>query len=230
MIEVAKYLRPWLREIVVMGDYLDFYCVSSHKKDASIKVDFKAEIEDGNAGLDELDKNFPDAKKTFIEGNHENRLERYINEKCPEMFGIFDWQDRLKLNERPNWKVVPYRPDQAHQILGSSLKVRHEPHPQSGNISQVLAKMMTSVAFGHIHRILEGYAVSLDGDQYVAFCPGWLGNKHNPVFRYVKGYWQWQLGFAIVWVDPHTKLFYHQKIAILPDYSCMVDGMRFKAA
>lgn len=225
MLEVARAIDPY--EILFLGDFLDFYNVTSHKKDASIKVDFKYEIDYANEKFDEIDFIFPKAKKTFIEGNHEFRFERYINEKCPELFGVTDWQLLTKMAER-RWTVIPYGPEQKYAIQGSALFARHEPNPPSGAVGAVLKQCMASLVFGHIHRICEGYAVNIKEEQFVAWCPGWLGNKHHKVMSYIKGHAQWSLGFGVVWVDPLTKMFYHQKIPILPDYSCMVNGQRFK--
>jgi hypothetical protein len=86
------------------------------------------------------------------------------------------------------------------------------------------------VVYGHIHRIEESHIVGLDGTNHVAFSVGWLGDKRkDKIFNYVKGHWQWQLGFGLVWVDPATNYFYHQKIHILDNYTCVVNGKKYKA-
>jgi hypothetical protein len=91
---------------------------------------------------------------------------------------------------------------------------------------------MQNVVYGHIHRIEKAYVVGLDESEYVNFSCGWLGDKRKTdVFGYVKGHHQWQLGFALVYVDAKTGNFYHQIIHILEHgktVSCFVNGVRFE--
>ena len=59
--------------------------------------------------------------------------------------------------------------------------------------------------------------------------PSKTGNKKlDEVYGYVKGHHQWQLGFGLAWVDTSTGYFYHQKVHILDNYSCVIDGKVFK--
>jgi UDP-2,3-diacylglucosamine pyrophosphatase LpxH len=225
MIQVGESLKESLKEICILGDYADFYIVSSHGKDPRLDQLMTEEVNSVNEGLDELDKKFPDVKKIFIEGNHENRLERFIFDRCPELFGVTDLNYLLKFNQRPNWKVIPYDPSQSYKILGSKLRARHEPLAPTPKASA--KESMCSIVHGHGHRIEEAYAVGLDGTNHVCFSPGWLGDKRKLAFKYVKKHHQWQLGFAIVWVDTKTRYFYHQKIHILDNYTCIVNGKKF---
>lgn len=226
MMEVASFLKP--NEITFLGDYADFYCVSSHAKDPRILKMLIEEVEDVIDGFDEIDKTFPDAKKVFLEGNHEFRLERHLIDKAPALFGITSVEHVLKIDGRPNWRFVPYAPNQNHKILGSRLNARHEPLGTTAKATSQRA--MASVVYGHIHRIEESHIVGLDGSNHVAFSVGWLGDKRkDKVFHYVKHHWQWQLGFGLVWVDPSNGYFYHQKVHILDNYTCVVNGKKFKA-
>ncbi len=227
MIKVAKFYRKQLKEIVSLGDYGDFYSVMFHAKHPKIDQMLQTEVESINAHLDELDELFPRAKKVFIEGNHEYRLERYICDKAPSLFGITDIKLLLKLNQRKNWKFVPYGPNQQHKILNSKLMAKHEPPP--GQIFSAAKEAGCSIVFGHVHRRIEGFHVNLQGVQRGAYCPGWLGDKrYKDVFGYVKNHHQWQLGFDLVFVDQNTKRYYRQGIHILDNYTCSVNGKLFK--
>lgn len=225
MMTVAKDLNP--SEIVILGDYADFYAVSSHSRHPKVLSILTDEVEDVINGLDEIDKTFPNAKKVFIEGNHEYRLERYLVDKAPALFGVTSTEHLLKINQRPNWKFKPYGPNQAHKVLGSFLIARHEP---LGNTAKLTSqRALCSIVYGHIHRIEESHIVGLDGTNHVAFSVGWLGDKKkDKIFDYVKGHWQWQLGFGLAWMDPVTNYFYHQKIHILDNYTCVVNGKKYK--
>jgi predicted MPP superfamily phosphohydrolase len=143
MIKVAKELDP--HEIVILGDYADFYSVSSHGKDPTILGLLIDEVESVNKHLDELDDLFPRAKKVYICGNHEHRLERYLCDKAPALFGITSIEHLFKLNLRPNWKFVPYGPRQNHKVLGSYLNARHE--PLSSSAKATAAKALYSLLY-----------------------------------------------------------------------------------
>jgi hypothetical protein len=198
--------------------------VNSHGKRADMLHSLESEIHECNDLLSSLDEVFK-CKKTFISGNHEHRLERFIFNKCPELFGITEIEGLLKLESR-GYRAIPYGPRQKYQILGSKLFARHEPLSSSAKASA--AKALCNLVFGHIHRIEQSYVVGLDGKSHVNFSCGWLGDERSKAFDYCK-HNQWQLGFALVRVDEKTKMFYHQIVPILPDFTCVVDGKKYKS-
>lgn len=224
MVKVAIELQP--DEIVILGDYADFYSVMSHQKDPTVFSMLKEEIEAVNDRLDDLDFLFPKANKVFIEGNHEYRLERYLLSAAPALFGVTETKTLLNLNRRPRWKFREYGPNQSHQVLSSYLTARHEPLASSAKATA--SKALCSLVYGHIHRIEESHLVGLHGDNHVCFSVGWLGDKRkDKVFGYTKGHAQWQLGFGLAYVDPKSRLFFHQKIHII-DYKCVVNGVMYR--
>lgn len=231
MLSVAQDLSPSLDEIVILGDFADFYSVSSHQKDPRIFSMLEDEIVEVLNRLQEIDVLFPSVKKVFLEGNHEYRLERYLCERAPALFGVTSVQHLLEFDRRPKWNFIPYGPNQSHKVLGSYLTARHEPLASSAKATA--SKALCSLVYGHIHRIEESHLVGLDGTNHVCFSVGWLGDKRQDlVFNYVKNHHQWQLGFGIVYVDEATRLFYHQKVHILEQgkqVSCVVNGKVYKS-
>lgn len=227
MLQVASYVIP--NHIYILGDYADFYSISSHGKHPEVFGMLKDEVVSVLMGLEQLDKIFPDAKKVFIEGNHEYRLERYLTSNCPALFGVTSTEHVLELNNRPNWKFISYGPNQATKIAGSKLVARHE--PLSSSAKATASKALCSLVYGHIHRIEESHLVGLDGTNHVCFSVGWLGDKRkDKIFDYVKGHHQWQMGFGLVYTDKKTGFFHHQKIHILENgnkLSCVVNGKLF---
>lgn len=229
MLKVAEDLDP--DEITILGDYGDVFFLNGHgSKDPTTPNLFKNEIEDVNAGMDELDLLFPKARKVYLQGNHEYRFERYVESKCPELFGITEFRNLINIDRRKQWRFIPYGPNQQHSILGSYLRARHEPLGPSAKATST--KALCSLVYGHIHRIEESHIVGLDGKNHVSFSVGWLGDKRmDKIFGYVKGHHQWQLGFGIVYVNPKTRFFYHQKVHILEfkdKLSCIVNGKYYE--
>lgn len=214
--------------IYLVGDFLDFYGVNGHgPKHPKILHDLTYEIEDGNAALDELDKYFPRIPKVYIEGNHEYRLERFLQNKAPELFGLLEVKSLLNMHRRPNWKWFNYGPNQKTRVGKSKLWIKHEPPP--GQLPAVAKTVGGNLIFGHVHRIFESHHVTLKGDNHVAFCAGWMGDKRKDlIYGYVKGHHLWQLGFALVWVDEKTGYFYHQKVHIQDNYTALVNGKLYR--
>lgn len=210
MLEIAAYVG--IDEIVLLGDYADFHSVSRHPKDPTLPQILEKEIESVNEGLDQLDKLFSHSKKVYLEGNHEQRLERYLFEKAPALFGVTEAKALFHLHNRAKWSYIPFGRHQAYPVLGSSLVARHRPlatNPQSG-----LQRARQSYCYGDIHKIQESHFVGLDGKDLVAFCPGWLGETRHRAFDYMLSPAQWQHGFAIVSVDGSQKTFHHEIVAI----------------
>jgi hypothetical protein len=228
MIKIAKDLCP--DEVVILGDYADFYSVSSHAKDPRVVNILIDEVAEVNKKLDELDEKFPNAKKIYLEGNHENRLERYLVDRAPALFGVTETRFLFDIDKRPNWRFIPYGPRQKHSVLGSYLYAKHTPLANSAKAT--VTKALCSLVYGHIHSMEENHIVGMEGTNHVAFSVGWLGDKNQDlVFSYVKNHHQWQLGFGLVYVNDKTKCFYHQKIHILESddkYSCVVNGKYYE--
>ena len=226
MLEAA--VHEGVDAVYILGDYADFYDVHQHgAKDPRIGFTLEKEIEDVNKGLDELEKLFPKAELHYIEGNHEYRLERFLMSQAPQLMNLTSVKHQLCMQTRGRWTWHTYCPTQKVQILNSKLYARHE--PLGGSAKATLPKALCSLVYGHIHRIEEAYMVGLDDKRYVAFSVGWLGDPRlDKVFGYVKGVPQWQHGFGLVYVDPVTRYFYHEKIPILENMTCVVNGKILK--
>jgi metallophosphoesterase superfamily enzyme len=69
-----------LHELIIMGDFADCYAVSSHGKHAKMQHQLLQEIDKCNELLDLVDL-ATTAKKVYLMGNHEHRLERFIFDK-----------------------------------------------------------------------------------------------------------------------------------------------------
>lgn len=225
MLKVAQSL-PSVDEVTLLGDYGEFVSVGIHPKDPDLEGQLSNELRSINDGLDQLDKLFSRAKKTFIEGNHEYRFSRFIRDKAPQLYGITTAKELLHIPERKNWKWIPYGPDQDHQILGSKLHARHEPVGSGEYVAANTVKRAgCSVIFGHVHKIQEHQVVMLNGNNHRGITPGWLGNKKHKIFNYVPNHHQWALGFAITTILPDGS-FFNENIHII-DYKCTYGGKLF---
>lgn len=225
MLKVGKSINP--EEIVILGDYADFYDVNSHGKDPGIETRLSVEIELVIERLEELRHLFPSANIVYIEGNHEYRLGRYIQNKAPELFGFVSVPDLLSLKDL-SIKFIPYGPHQKYNVLGGKLIARHEPLANGVHVAHsTVTKAMHSTIFGHVHRIQESQTVNIDGDNFRGITPGWLGDQKQRAFNYVKNHHQWSLGFSVV-TQMDCGTWFNQMIHII-DYKCQCDGVVYES-
>ena len=222
MLKAAKAFRP--KHLVVMGDFADFYSVSSHSKDPRRKGKLEEEVADVLTGLDQLDA-LGAKQKTFIAGNHEDRLRRYLQDKAPELFGLVDIPGVFGLKER-GWRYIPYK---AHDRLGK-LHLTHDVGSAGRNATfAALDTYQHSILTGHAHRlqyIVEGNAV---GEFKLSAQFGWLGDISKiDYMQRGKANKNWALGFGLGYLAPKSGLVYLTPVPIVK-YTCVVEGRLFTA-
>jgi hypothetical protein len=221
MLKVGRALKP--QHIYCIGDLLDFYSVSSYSKDPARKASLGAEVAAGNEAMDALDA-LKAKHKTFIAGNHEDRLQRHLQDKDPQLLEFVDVAKLLRLKER-GWKYVPYR---SHCKLGK-LNLTHDVG-NAGRFStyKALDTFQHSVVTGHAHRmsyVVEGNAV---GEVKLSAQFGWLGDASKVDYmQKINVLKNWALGFGIGYFDAATGIVYMTPVPIV-NYSCVVNGRLFK--
>jgi predicted phosphodiesterase len=124
---VAKEMNPDI--FVCLGDFADFYSVSFFSKRPDRVHQLDEELSAINVHLDYMDEIMPRARKIFIAGNHEVRLERYLTDKAPALFNMVKIDKLFQLDKRKNWEYVPYK---EHIKIGS-LYLTHDVGSHGGN-------------------------------------------------------------------------------------------------
>jgi hypothetical protein len=108
------------------------------------------------------------------------------------------------------------------------LYARHEPLaggvlPAHGTV----LKAGCSVIYGHDHKSQQAQVVMANGDTHLGVSVGWLGDQRKAAFRYVKGLFNWCLGFGIVTYDPKSGIFFVDAVRIIRQgkaYHCFANG------
>ncbi len=208
--------------IVTLGDFADFYCVSAHDRDPNRQGNLEWEVEAANRALDALDAIKP-KNKIFIAGNHENRLERYLMQKAPELFNMVKISEILKLKKR-GWKYIPYR---SHATVGK-LNLTHDIGSAGrGAVFRAIDTFQHNIVTGHTHRmayIVEGNA---KGEAHVSCSLGWLGDSAAADYMHtVKAHRDWCLGFGFGY-ETKSGVVHLQPVPIV-NYSCVVGGRYYK--
>lgn len=190
--------RAKIKNAVILGDFADFISVSSHSKRPDQR-DLQVEVDGVNALLDELGKVFT-GKKIYISGNHEDRLQRYLQDKAPELFKSVRVDKLLRLKER-KWEFVPYK---QHCQIGK-LYLTHDAG-RAGKTAHydALNAFQSNVVIGHTHRL--GYAVegTARGKPHVGAMLGWLGDFAKVDYMHaVRARRDWAHGFGIAYFEPN---------------------------
>lgn len=192
----AKAFNP--SNVVILGDFVDFYAVSDHLKNPSVKQDLRKEVLAGKACLRQLNTATSNAvSRVYCAGNHEYRLDRYLARNAPQVAHAVRTDELLGLREA-GWEYVPYR---SSFRLGK-LNITHDIGGAGGAAhTKAAAVYGDNVVIGHVHRMGISYSSTPGGDPHVGMVPGWLGDPdaidymHNDV---VKATWMHGIGIAYI--------------------------------
>jgi predicted phosphodiesterase len=161
--------------VYLNGDILDFYGVSFHEKDARKRPRMSEELEMGRQFLDWLRFKFPSEQIYFIPGNHEQRLERYLVVKAPELLGIEEYSlaTLLRLGE----KRIHWLEHKSKVYFGKLLVEHGDKMTGAGGINPaktLLDRFKRSTICGHFHRTTQSNSKIYDGDIQMAWSTGCL--------------------------------------------------------
>lgn len=221
MMKAAANFQPDV--VVIMGDFADFYAVSSHDKDPKRKDRLADELILVNKELDRIDS-LGASTKIYIEGNHEDRLRRYNQKMAPALVEFQPTtQSLLHLDER-GYDFIPYM---SHTRLGK-LYLTHD-SGRSGKYStqQTLDDYAHSVATAHAHRMQMVVENDATGRALVGLQFGWLGDRSKVGYmKDIKSMRDWALGFGIGYIDDKDVVFAHPVPIV--NYACVVGGQLYK--
>lgn len=215
---MLKAARGWKPNIIIcLGDFADFYSVSSHSKDPNRVSQLDVELEDVNRGLDELDA-LGATSKFFIQGNHEQRMERYLADRAPALFNSIKVERLFRLRER-GWSYTPYR-------SGLRLGKAYFTHDlgQAGAFAHQRARTRYggNIVIGHTHFAGLEYQGNVRGDVHVGIASGWLGDSSKIDYTTQVNANEWVNAFTIAYMEPNG--FMHFQLIPILRGRCMVEG------
>jgi len=181
--------------IILNGDILDCYQLSTFEKRPDER-DFKYEIDVARNFLEQLSKTFSYAKIIYKFGNHDERWEKFLWRKAPEVWGFeeFHLEKMLRLKEY-GIEAVKYK----RLIHAGKIVIVHGHEFQNSNASVIPArsfylKSQTNVIGSHTHQISEYSCKDLKGNSHVAYSTGCLCLL-NPDYAPINN---WNHGFATI--------------------------------
>jgi predicted phosphodiesterase len=158
--------------IILNGDILDSASLSNHVRTATPPT-YLYEIELGKNFLRSLQTEFPSAKIIYKEGNHEDRLTRYIMQRASELEGIVDLPRLLKLKELGIDYVEGTRFIQHGKtfiIHGHELKISGGVNPARA----LLLRAFGNCIMGHVHRTSFAHGKNMQGKYIRTYTTGCL--------------------------------------------------------
>lgn len=221
MMKVARSLK--LQGIVLLGDFVDFYAVSSHSKDPKRNWKFEWEIKQVRKKLNELDS-LKAKHKVYVAGNHEDRLVRYLKDKAPELNDLISVPGLLKLEQR-KWIYVDYKED---YTIGHITFTHDVGIAGRYSVYRCLDTYQHSIATGHTHRLAYMVEGDATGVHKISAQFGWLGDVEAVDYMHkATARKNWVPGFGLMHYDPDTQFGYMVPIPIV-NYTCCVNGRLYK--
>lgn len=179
--------------IVLLGDVLDAYPFMSHLKNPARKHSIYEEIEVARDILSRIRGKARRASIDFIEGNHEDRLRRYIWQKAPELCDVMpSIPDLLRLEELG----IRHHPQSGFVAYGARFKHGQRVRPKSGQSARSeMMRHRVSGFSGHTHRMGQAMETDAEGRTTEWWECGHLLDESKA--EYVTNP-DWQAGYVVV--------------------------------
>ncbi len=218
MMQVANTFKP--NGIVVLGDFFDCYSVSDHRKDAARERSLKRELQDGVRYLKELN-DLGAEWKIFIEGNHEWRLPRYLDERAPQ---LKEWVMEKWDEQFAGWDVVPYMDSTKKGVVNYTHDLGKA---GAGAVLDALVSFGDNAVIGHTHVMEYRIRGDANGVAHVGASFGWLGDRSKIDYKHqLKCRREWALGFG--WAHYRPNGWTYLQPVPLVEYTVVVEGKLFE--
>lgn len=189
-------LKEGVTAVILNGDILDFFANSKWDKDPRL-VDMAQEVAIGRKLLEAIREAFPGIPIWFKMGNHEDRWQRYLSNKAPELLGVSDFEiEKIFRFDDLNMRSIGKR----QHIKVGGLNILHGHEFGRSIFSPVNAarglflRAKTSALIGHYHQTSEHIEKDMNDNTTGCYSTGCLCDLRPDYARYNK----WNHGFAIV--------------------------------
>ncbi len=157
VLKFARDFDPTL--LVVPGDGFDFYLMSDFDKNPSRQFRFNEELEIGHKVLKRIELATPKADRWWIDGNHEDRLRRWLWRHGAAISNLPSMEPAQLMHLTDGWTHLKY---------GSSLNVMGVviEHGDGGGNNlgpRMFARRGTSGICGHSHRLHDFHHTNASG-------------------------------------------------------------------
>jgi len=210
---MLSFLRWYQPDIIfLIGDIVDFYALSSFDKDPNRMLNLQEELDSAHSFFSRLRTDHPNARIVYREGNHEDRLMRYLR-KHPELYNLRSMQ-MLDLLGVSNLRIEHYGYKDIVEYHGFQVEHGDVVRKRGAyTAAAMMEKRLKSGIIGHTHRMGAHYRTIHKKTQV------WYENGCLCSLRpeYVMGVPDWQQGFSVGTYYVHKKDFVVEQIAIRED-------------
>lgn len=219
-------------EIVMMGDHVDCSGVfSKHKRSYrdELEYSYKKDIEYARLFLDAIQSNAPRAKIYYIEGNHEQRAERWAVDTFSHpddvsyAMSTFGPAAQLDLDGRG---IEFFRMSEFYcgLTIPGTIKLGkcHFVHGICANkyaTATHLEKFGDNVVHAHTHRMQQHSKRTVANGEIGAWCPGTL-SELQPLYAHTNPT-DWSHGYGLQFVNAKTGSFLHLNVPIVNGQSLL---------
>ncbi len=154
------------------GDIIDFYSISDFIKDPSRTFKLQDELDEAYQWMFSRAEANPNARRILIQGNHEDRLRRFLAKAGPELSSLtsLEFESLMRLDDL-QMETISYRSqvDFLGFLIEHGWKASGGGTPYPINVSRFMAsKTGSSGLCGHTHRIsLYGWANANGSHSYI---------------------------------------------------------------
>ena len=196
-------------EVIYIGDLLDFAQISKFNKGSPqeesrlVSDDYKIAGKILDRHISIIKKNNRKAKFTLLEGNHEERIERWLAQN-PQVKGLVEVEVGLKLGERGIKWVRAWSKGELYKI--GKAYFTHGLYTNQYHAQKMVNNYGVNIYYGHTHdhqsfsKVLKGKDKTIEGMSLGCVC------------EYDQSYMQgrpssWQQGFGVFYFDRNTGFF-----------------------
>lgn len=201
ILEMLEHEQP--DEILIMGDFAEVAAFSQHGRFQAAMTHWETEKAAVREKLQELRDVCHDATITYLEGNHETRIRRYLSDSAPQLVDTltlpreFDL-DRLNIQWIPEGQQPIFRGNLAilhgHQMgrgKGGFLPVNH-----SKRACELYGAPNRVITYGHVHKH-QVWEVPMYGGPTRAMAIGCSRTLEAPWLLGVSG-WRHQVAMSYI--------------------------------
>ena len=200
-IPVKRFIKEFKPdEIILLGDFMDVSSLSAWDYDKKRPMEGRRFGKEINRAARELDYLQEHTKKvTYIEGNHEDRVNRYLD-KNPEMEGMIEITEQLNLEKR---KIKFIKMNDLYKK--GNMYFTHGMYTNIHNAKKHLQALGCNICYGHQHGTQTSMQNMKMQSPHMAYALGTLGNKAPDFMKNRPANWINQ--FAVFYWDDKTGMF-----------------------
>lgn len=202
ILQIAYFEQP--DEILIMGDFAEVAAFSQHGKFQAVMTNWETEKAAIRHKLEQLRRACPKAVITYLEGNHETRIRRYLADREPQLLETLTLPKELDLESLD----IAWVPEDRQPITRGNLLVLHGHQMgrgKGGYLPQNHAKKACElygapgrvITYGHVHKH-QTWDLPMYGGNARAVAIACGRDLHAPWLNGSVSGWSQQVGFSYV--------------------------------